>query len=117
MFVVVYNLTDMPANSHTFLRQRTLYVPTSQKESVGLKESGVPFDQEDYYKYLRYLIHLRFVSGKSGRIYLHTDIRMVIFRKADEDTATALGQKTDGQTYELRSHTHGPINPKFSPRK
>lgn len=124
MFVVVYDLTDMPANSHTFLRQRTLYVPTNQKSSASSSSSSgyvkgkeTPFEQEDYHKYLRYLIHLRFVSGKTGRIYLHTDIRMVIFRKADEDTATALGKQADGETYELRSHTHGPINPKFSPRK
>lgn len=117
MFVVVYDLTDMPPNSHTFLRQRTLYVPASQRESTYTDHKETPFDQEDYHKYLRYLIHLRFVSGKTGRIYLHTDIRMVIFRKADEDTATALGKQVDGETYELRSHTHGPINPKFSPRK
>lgn len=36
MFVVLYDLTDMPARSHTFLRQRTLRDKT-----------------------LRYLIHLR----------------------------------------------------------
>lgn len=116
MFVVVYDLSDMPVNSHTFLRQRTLYVPTSQKESTYTDQNET-FGQNDYHKYLRYLIHLRFVSGKTGRIYLHTDIRMVIFRKADEDTATALGKQINEGTYELRSHTHGPINPKFSPRK
>lgn len=48
MFVVMYNLTDMPNNSHTFLRQRTLYMPNSIIE---------PLDNSQ--KYLRYLIHLR----------------------------------------------------------
>lgn len=118
MFVVVYDLHDMPANSHTFLRQRTLYVPANQKESVQVDVKETPYEyHEDYHKYLRYLIHLRFVSGKTGKIYLHTDIRMIIFRKADVDTATALGNQIDGESYELRSHTHGPVNPKFSPRK
>ncbi|KAL0268712.1 UNVERIFIED_CONTAM: hypothetical protein PYX00_010541 [Menopon gallinae] len=117
MFVVVYDLHDMPPNSQTFLRQRTLYVPASQKESIHTNKKDSPYEHEDYHKYLRYLIHLRFISGKTGRIYLHTDIRMIIFRKADEDTATALGRQVDGETYELRSHTHGPTNPKFSPRK
>ncbi|KAJ8670599.1 hypothetical protein QAD02_001858 [Eretmocerus hayati] len=90
MFVVLYDLTDMPPRSHTFLRQRTLRDKT-----------------------LRYLIHLRFMSGKSGRIYLHTDIRMIICRKSDVDTASDLGSEPPK---ELRSYIYGPTNPKFSPR-
>jgi len=39
MFVVLYDLSDMPPRSHTFLRQRTLRDKT-----------------------LRYLVHLRYVS-------------------------------------------------------
>ncbi|XP_048507260.1 uncharacterized protein LOC105689371 isoform X2 [Athalia rosae] len=90
MFVVMYDLSDMPTRSHTFLRQRTLRDKT-----------------------LRYLIHLRFMSGKSGRIYLHTDIRMIICRKSDVDTASDLGAEPPK---ELRSFVRGPTNPKFSPR-
>lgn len=56
----------------------------------------------------------RFSSSRSGRIYLHSDIRMIIFRKSDMDTATAHGMD---MAYELRSFTHGPTNPKFSPYK
>lgn len=104
MFVVMYDLCDMPANSQTFLRQRTLYMPANM-------DSKQPYNAQ---KWLRYLIHLRFSSSKSGRIYLHTDIRMIIFRKADMDTATAHGLE---MSYELRSFTHGPTNPKFSPRQ
>ncbi|XP_067003329.2 atos homolog protein A isoform X2 [Anabrus simplex] len=106
MFVVMYDLTDMPANSQTFLRQRTLYMPANPSSSDGQPDNPQ--------KYLRYLIHLRFLSSKSGRIFLHTDIRMIIFRKSDFDTATAHGLD---MSYELRSFTHGPTNPKFSPRK
>ncbi|XP_032673700.1 uncharacterized protein LOC116845301 [Odontomachus brunneus] len=90
MFVVLYDLTDMPPRSHTFLRQRTLRDKT-----------------------LRYLVHLRFMSSKSGRIYLHTDIRMIICRKSDVDTASDFGSEPPK---ELRSYIHGPTNPKFSPR-
>lgn len=62
-----------------------------------------------------FLFHFhRFASSKSGKIYLHTDIRMIIFRKSDLDTATDHNQ---GKGYELRSFTKGPTNPKFSPRK
>ncbi|GIY78538.1 protein FAM214A [Caerostris extrusa] len=52
-------------------------------------------------------------SSKSGRIYLHTDIRLIIFRKSDLDAAAIHGQRS----YELRTYTHGPMNPKFSPHK
>ncbi|XP_015906566.2 atos homolog protein A isoform X1 [Parasteatoda tepidariorum] len=102
MFVVRYDLSDMPINCQTFLRQRTLYMPSDASES-----------DTDAQKWLRYLIHLRFMSSKSGRIYLHTDIRMIIFRKSDLDAATVHGQRP----YELRTFTHGPSNPKFSPHK
>ncbi|XP_044264670.1 protein FAM214A [Tribolium madens] len=104
MFVIMYDLSDMPPNSQTFIRQRTLYMPTNYKEENA--EWGP--------KWLRYLIHLRFISSKSGKIYLHSDIRMIIFRKSDMDTATAHGID---MSYELRSFTHMPVNPRFSPRK
>ncbi|XP_063878819.1 atos homolog protein A-like isoform X2 [Scylla paramamosain] len=103
MFVVMYDLSDMPPNSRTFVRQRTLNMP------VGASDSDA-----NAHQWLRYLIHLRFVSSKSGKIYLHTDIRMLIFRKSDADAANL--HKTS-VPYELRSFTHGPTNPKFSPRK
>ena len=48
MFVVMYDLSDMPPNSQTFLRQRTLYMP-----SEGVNEG-------DMQKWLRYLVHLRY---------------------------------------------------------
>merc|ERR1711876_69498 len=96
----------MPPNSQTFLRQRTLYMP-----SEGVNDTNLQ-------KWLRYLIHLRFASSKSGKIYLHTDVRMIIFRKSDLDTA-ADHNTTPGKLggFELRSFTNGPSNPKFSPRK
>lgn len=103
MFVVMYDLQDMPPSSQTFIRQRTLYMPSDATDNH-------PGSQ----KWLRYLIHLRFASSKSGKIYLHTDVRMIIFRKSDVDTAT---DHETGKGFELRSFTHGPSNPKFSPRK
>ena len=50
MFVVRYDLSDMPPNSRTFLRQRTLFMPNDATEH-----------DPDSRKWLRYLIHLRFV--------------------------------------------------------
>ncbi|KAG1714550.1 Protein FAM214A [Nymphon striatum] len=102
MFVVMYDLSDMPPNCQTFLRQRILYMPSAANENDVESQS-----------WLRYLLHLRFCRTKSGKIYLHTDIRMVIFRKSDMDAATI--HDNNSGSYELRSFTQGPTNPKFSP--
>lgn len=49
MFVLPYDLSDMPPNSQTFIRQRTLYMPVEyQSEHLNL----IP-------KWLRFLIHVR----------------------------------------------------------
>ncbi|KAI4467025.1 hypothetical protein MML48_2g00005513 [Holotrichia oblita] len=50
MFVIMYDLSDMPPNSQTFIRQRTLYMPTNCKDE----------NLEWGPKWLRYLIHLRY---------------------------------------------------------
>ncbi|XP_067941706.1 atos homolog protein A-like [Watersipora subatra] len=106
MFVVTYDLTDMPAKCQTFIRQKTIYAPCEQqgptpwqsKESDGTK---LP-------TYLRYLIHLRFLSTKSNKIFLHTDIRLIYARdKFEFDSRVA--------SYELRSFVESPSNPKYSP--
>ena len=41
--------------------------------------------------WLRYLIHLRFLSTKSGKIYLHRDIRILILRKNEFDPGNLIG--------------------------
>ena len=50
MFVVMYDLSDMPPNSQTFLRQRTLYMPN---------DSQLGEAEDSSQKWLRYLVHLR----------------------------------------------------------
>ncbi|KAK0055789.1 protein FAM214A [Biomphalaria pfeifferi] len=96
MFVVMYDLSDMPASSQTFIRQRTVYSPTDNNSTAP--------------SFLRYLIHLRCASSRSGKIYLHTDIRLIFARhKLDIDAKNI--------SYELKSYTEGPINPKYSPKK
>lgn len=103
MFVVMYDFSDMPPNSQTFIRQRTMYVPTN------CSDANIEWDP----KWLRYLIHLRFITSKSGKLYLHSDIRIIIFHKSDQDTANAHAIDT---SYELRSFTHIPVNPRYSSR-
>jgi hypothetical protein len=101
IFVVQYNLSDMPPSSETFLRQRTLLMPkgASDKDASSTK-------------YLRYLIHLRFMSSKSGHIYLHKDIRAIIYYKSDLDAAASNSE----MPYELKCIVQHPNEPRYSSR-
>lgn len=106
MFLVTYNFSDMPVNHMTFLRHRIFLMPVEEAaEGSGAASPGTVTDRK---KILCYLIHLRFQSSKSGKIYLHNDIRLLFSRKSIEvDT---------GIPYELKSFTEVPKNPKYSPR-
>ncbi|XP_065703259.2 atos homolog protein A isoform X2 [Patagioenas fasciata] len=105
MFVVIYDLREMPANHQTFLRQRTFSVPVRREiKRTPNKENSHQTEE----RLLRYLIHLRFQSSKSGKIYLHRDVRLLFSRKSMEVDS--------GAAYELKSYTESPTNPQFSPR-
>ncbi|XP_041641069.1 protein FAM214A isoform X2 [Cheilinus undulatus] len=105
MFVVMYDLRAMPAGHQTFLRQRTFSVPV--RRDMNNQTSRKPFAL-GHGRTLRYLVHLRFQSSKSGKIYLHRDIRLLFSRKSMEVDS--------GAAYELQSFTESPIDPPFSPR-
>ncbi|KAF7659099.1 hypothetical protein LDENG_00002940 [Lucifuga dentata] len=105
MFVVVYDLRAMPAGHQTFLRQRTFSVPVRRDTNTQTSRKPLALGQG---RTLRYLVHLRFQSSKSGKIYLHRDIRLLFSRKSMEVDS--------GAAYELQSFTESPIDPPFSPR-
>ncbi|KAJ8005613.1 hypothetical protein DPEC_G00119760 [Dallia pectoralis] len=110
MFLVTYNFGDMPVNHMTFLRHRIFLVPVEETEPDG-KVEGPPEPRAtptERRKILCYLTHLRFQSSKSGKIYLHNDIRLLFSRKSIEVDS--------GIPYELKSFTEVPKNPKYSPR-
>ncbi|XP_055777833.1 atos homolog protein A-like isoform X2 [Salvelinus fontinalis] len=120
MFVVVYDLRAMPAGHQTFLRQRTFSVPVRRDSTHlhshkhgspdnththGSSRKALSLGQE---RILRYLIHLRFQTSRSGKVYLHRDIRLLFSRKSMEVDS--------GAAYELKSYTESPADPAFSPR-
>ncbi|KAJ7311409.1 hypothetical protein JRQ81_007042 [Phrynocephalus forsythii] len=105
MFVVIYDLRAMPANHQTFLRQRTFSVPVRRETKRNVQKGNTQHMEE---RLLRYLIHLRFQSSKSGKIYLYRDVRLLFSRKSMEVDS--------GAAYELKSYTESPTNPQFSPR-
>ncbi|NWV47901.1 F214A protein, partial [Daphoenositta chrysoptera] len=56
MFVVIYDLREMPANHQTFLRQRTFSVPVRREVKRTVNKENSHQTEE---RLLRYLIHLR----------------------------------------------------------
>ncbi|XP_075302904.1 atos homolog protein B-like [Opisthocomus hoazin] len=107
MFLVMYDLQDMPANHMTFLRHRIFLVPVGEEEGATVAPSN-PLGTGPPRRVLCYLMHLRFHSSKSGKIYLHDDIRLLFSRK--------LIEVDSGIPYELKSFTEMPRNPCYSPQ-
>ncbi|VDN03253.1 unnamed protein product [Thelazia callipaeda] len=102
MFLIKFDVSDMPPSSHTFLRQRTSFMPTaylSNKMSRSL---------------LKHLIHLSLATDRRGRLYIHNDIKMLFSQKNDlEILNLELGKNVNN--YQLQSSTEMPQNPKYSP--
>ncbi|NWJ09702.1 F214B protein, partial [Crypturellus undulatus] len=106
MFLVTYDFQDMPANHMTFLRHRIFLVPVGEEEGAATASNNPPGTGPPR-RVLCYLMHLRFHSSKSGKIYLHDNIRLLFSRKSIEVDS--------GIPYELKSFTEMPRNPCYSP--
>lgn len=107
LFLLRYDLADMPANSQTFLRQR---------QTVGLLAPTQ--------RHLQYLIQFNIVSSKSARIYLNKDVKIFISKRAEHlVTASHLAHKLPaakrpefGGNLVVESHVEMPANPKYFAR-
>lgn len=101
VFLVSYDVSDMPPSSHTFLRQRYFL------------EAGRD-------KHLQYLIHFRLASDRSNRVFLHTDVR-VLFSQNSSLSGINIQLKgnvgVDCGKYQLMSEVQTPVCPKYSPKK
>lgn len=108
----------MPAMSTTFIRQRILaYDDSSSAKSGSVPQRNVEqLSNAEQMKLLRYAIHLRFQTSRSGKLSLHTDIRLLISRRTDCDTAAAHAKNLLEAPNELKVVTIVPENPKFSLR-
>ncbi|GFR11275.1 protein FAM214A [Trichonephila clavata] len=99
MFVLNYDLSTMPPMCHTFIRQKIYYLPVcSPEESPGSQ------------KWLRFIIHLKFASSKTGKIFMYNDFKIVVLNKSNDDAASEFNQ----EPRELRSFVSAPMNPTFS---
>lgn len=87
---VSLSTTDLSSNLPTNLTAATKSKSISSK-SYTVSSSSKELDEHKLCRYqfkssfLRYLIHLRFLSTKSGKIYLHRDIRVLILKKNEFD--------------------------------
>lgn len=88
-------------------RVATLARGQSSQGGCALTEDTLPLPGEPEVP-LSCLSQCRFHSSKSGKIYLHDDIRLLFSRKSIEVDS--------GIPYELKSFTEMPRNPCYSPR-
>lgn len=72
MFVVMYDLREMPASHQTFLRQRTFSVPVKREFNGHNNKKPSPLGQG---RTLRYLVHLRSVSWREVLTYFQSCIQ------------------------------------------
>ncbi|XP_043064278.1 uncharacterized protein LOC108086427 [Drosophila ficusphila] len=129
MFVIPYDMRDMPPLHRTFIRQRILAEELGQEQQEdGPKMPRSPtvtsttsklghFISAEQMKRLRYSIHLRFQTSRSGRLCLHTDIRLLISRRTDCDTAAAHAKGVLEAPNELVTDTMMPAEPRYSARQ
>ncbi|KAL7738596.1 hypothetical protein ACLKA6_006893 [Drosophila palustris] len=150
MFVIPYDMHDMPPLHRTFIRQRILaeelpgtnpctgILSPTQRELQRQRERELERDQNrepgsptatsttsklghfisaEQMKRLRYSIHLRFQTSRSGRLSLHTDIRLLISRRTDCDTAAAHAKGLLEAPNELVTDTLMPTEPRYSARQ
>ncbi|CAF1053681.1 unnamed protein product [Adineta steineri] len=87
LFLILYDLSDMPPDHRTFIRQRIVVMPENTDDNIKNKQSSSSKGN------LRYLAHIRFVTSQTGKLYMHSDIRLIFARnKLDYDERTAGGK-------------------------
>jgi hypothetical protein len=79
IFIVRIDVHDIPPRSKTFIRQRTCATAVNDDKislsSISSTSSQISSNLK--LSILRYLINLRLATDRSGKLYLHTDIRLL----------------------------------------
>ncbi|UJR27044.1 hypothetical protein I4U23_008348 [Adineta vaga] len=91
LFLILYDFSDMPPDHRTFIRQRIVLMPENAGD--GIKTEQTSSSSSSSKGSLRYLAHIRFVTSQTGKLYMHSDIRLIFARnKLDYDDRTAGGK-------------------------
>uniref|UniRef100_A0AC34Q6Q6 Atos-like conserved domain-containing protein n=1 Tax=Panagrolaimus sp. JU765 TaxID=591449 RepID=A0AC34Q6Q6_9BILA len=116
IFIVKIDCHDIPPKSRTFIRQRTYAKLPDDDNNEHDK-------RKQHENHLRYLINLRLATNRTGKLYLHTDIRLLFSNKTDLDVMNLIAEyglensNNGTKTYELMTNTEMPQKPKYSPIK
>jgi hypothetical protein len=138
IFIVRIDVSDIPTRSKTFIRQRTCATAVNDDKISSSSTSSV---SNLKLSILRYLINLRLATDRAGKLYLHTDIRLLFSNNhtdidimnliASDQTSKKRGMRNSNDkcccnnsnnllspvTYELVTTTEMPQKPKYSPIK
>ncbi|XP_036331576.1 serine-rich adhesin for platelets [Rhagoletis pomonella] len=110
------NNNDCYQNGNNTVNAKNKYRLSPSGGLHGVSNLG-HFISAEHMKRLRYSIHLRFQTSRSGRLSLHTDIRLLISRRTDLDTAAAHAKGVLEAPNDLVTDTVMPTNPKYSARQ
>ncbi|KAL8895667.1 MAG: hypothetical protein Q9192_003509 [Flavoplaca navasiana] len=89
LFLVPYDLEDMPVGTKTFIRQRCCstdpVIDGHSSEHKLVADSSTGIAPPKVKPTLRYLIHLKICSPSSGRFYLYQIIRVVFANRVPDN--------------------------------
>ncbi|PKK77373.1 hypothetical protein RhiirC2_732220 [Rhizophagus irregularis] len=81
IFLVPYDLSDMPPGTKTFIRQKSYTIPSSYNSMIqdyGVGDKTNNNNNDSFTKStLRYAIHLQFCSPAKKKVYLYKYVRVV----------------------------------------
>ncbi len=100
IFIVNFDLSDMPSSTQTFIRHKTLSSPAHT--TARPSQSTAPSQ-------LHYLIHLWFHSSRSGHIYLTKNIKLIFAGRAPDT------MDFDPSQVHVYTVSEGPTKPKYCP--
>ncbi|RIA90580.1 hypothetical protein C1645_769693 [Glomus cerebriforme] len=107
IFLVPYDLSDMPPGTKTFIRQKSYTIPLSYNSMIqdyGV-ENEININKNNSFakSTLRYAIHLQFCSPAKRRVYLYKYVRVVFANRVPDGSE------------KLKVVNDGPGEPKYVP--
>ncbi|GBB95159.1 hypothetical protein RclHR1_02490014 [Rhizophagus clarus] len=107
IFLIPYDLSDMPPGTKTFIRQKSYTIPSSYNSMIqdyGVENKINNNNNDSFAKStLRYAIHLQFCSPAKKKVYLYKYVRVVFANRVPDGSE------------KLNVVNSGPGEPKYVP--
>jgi hypothetical protein len=105
IFIVRIDVPDIPPRSKTFIRQRTCATAVND-DKISLSSTSSQISSSNLkLSILRYLINLRLATDRSGKLYLHTDIRLLFSNNHTDIDIMNLNASEQQQNYSNKRGT------------